>query len=254
MNEELTLFALGLVSLPTIAALYVIFRDAKRPLRTIRAKIVLAAIIFVYIALAFLPLLDNGRFFSVLFVAFPLLYVTFFRKWIRSGSLFPSKWELFIIPFLLLWFDELFSVLDYEGPILQHFIFYAGFYLGIAAVIGFFYRRWQFSFAQLLTIGGLWGVLIEQNFMFPQFLLNGLMGDGESLLAFLFLAPFTFLAYGLYLAMPFLLFYEEIQGHPKAQKRQLVALFVAILTLPLLIWGAWTAVLNLLQINLAGVV
>ncbi len=189
-----------------------------------------------------------------MFVAYPLLYAAGFRNRIRAARIFSTRLALFFLPFFLLWFEELFAVLDYHGPVLQHFVFYLGFYVGIASVIYFFYRGLQFSFAQLFTIGGLWGLLIEGEFMFPEMFMQGIAGDTESLFAFTLAAPFVFITYGLYLAGPFLLFYEEIAVNRPAGVRNVAALFVAAVTVPLLTWGIWTAILGWLGIELSRII
>lgn len=252
--EELNLLFLGIVSFTTIPALYWIFRDPEKLQDSWFFKTILGAIILTFTSFALFPLLMGERFFSALFVAYPLLYAVVFRKWIRSTKIFSTKFALLFLPFLLLWFGELFAVLDYHGPILQHFIFYAGYYIGYVVVIYLFYHRWRFSFAQVLTISGLFGMLIEQEFMLPKFFLQGISGNLEALLFLFLTAPFIFLAHGMYLASPFLLFYDRIKANPKANKRHVFLLFVAILTIPLLAWGIWTMILGALGIDLAGVI
>ncbi|MFV1949865.1 MAG: hypothetical protein ACC633_08045 [Anaerolineales bacterium] len=253
-TEELNLIILGIFSLAAIPVLYWIFRDPSEALNSYLSKALLSIIILAYSGMAVLSLLMGDRFFSALFVAYPLLYAVVFRKRIRSTRIFSTRFTLLILPFFLLWFEELFAVLDYHGPILQHFIFYIGYYVGYVLVIYLFYRRWRFSFAQVLTIGGLFGMLIEQEFMLPKLFLQGISGNLDALLFLFFAAPFIFLVYGLYLAAPFLLFYEEIKVNPKAGKRQVFFLFFAILTVPLLTWGIWTILLSALGIDLAGII
>ncbi len=253
-TEEISLLILGMLSLAVIPTLYWIFKDPSKSLNRNRSAVLLNAIILVYTGLAFFSLALGERFFSALFVAYPLFYGVVFRKRIRSMRIFSTKFGLLLIPFFLLWFGELFAVLDYNGPILQHFIFYTGYYIGYALVIYFFFRRWSFSFAQVLTIGGLFGVLIEQEFMLPQFFLQGISGNLEALLFFFLSAPFIFLVHGLYLAGPFLLFYEDIKVNPKAKKRQVFFLVLALLIIPLLSWGIWSLILSALEIDLVGII
>ncbi len=184
-TEELNLVMLGMFSIGVIPALYWIFNDPSTALNSYLSQALLGGIILAYSGMAILPLLTGERFFSALFVAYPLLYAIVFRKRIRSTRIFSFRFALLILPFFLLWFEELFAVLDYHGPVLQHFIFYLGYYVGYASVIYYLYRRWRYSFAQVLTIGGLFGVLIEQEFMLPHFFLRGISGNREALL-FLF--------------------------------------------------------------------
>lgn len=253
-TEELSLLFLELASLASIPILYWIFKDPSKSLKRNRSVVLLAAIIIIYIGFAFFSFVLGKRFFSSLFVAYPLLYAVVFRKQIRSTRLFSINYGLFVIPFILLWFGELFAVLDYSGPILRHFIFYTGYYIGYALVILFFFRRWSFSFAQVLTIGGLFGVLIEQEFMLPKLFIQGISGNFEAFIFFLISAPFIFLVHGLYLAGPFLLFYEEIKINPNANKRHVFLLCLALLFVPLLSWGIWSFVLTAFNINLIGII
>jgi hypothetical protein len=197
-------------------------------------------VILAYLAAALLPLLEGQRFFSALFVAYPLLYVTLLRRPLRSLFGVLPKWlGLFAAAFFLHWFEELFVVLDDRGDIRAHLIEYAGFYLGYATTVAFLYTRWKFSFAQVFTVGGLWGVLVEQNFAGPAMLFAGLRGEAGALVNFIFFASFIFIVYGLYLAGPYLLFREDLQtGRPVGWK-QLMLAYVSIVVVPLAAWGAW---------------
>ncbi len=251
---ELSILVLEILSLAAIPTLYWIFKDPSINLNNNRSAVLLNAIILAYSGLAFFSLALGERFFSALFVAYPLFYGIVFRKRIRSMRIFSTKFGFLLVPFFLLWFGELFAVLDYNGPILKHFVFYIGYYIGYALVIFFFYRRWSFSFAQVLTIGGLFGVLIEQEFMLPQFFLQGISGNLEALLFFFLSAPFIFLVHGLYLAGPFLLFYEDIKVNPKAKKHQVFFLCIALLIIPLLSWGIWSLFLSALEFNMVGII
>ena len=242
------------ISWIVIPTLYRIFRSPEDVLSGEKSKGTIRLIFFVYAGLTILSLMLGGLFFSALFIAFPLFYAVLYRDRIRNSKLFSSRLALFTVPFLLLWFEELFAVLDYQGPILNHFIHYIGYYLGYALVIYLFFRRRRFSFAQVLTIGGLFGVLIEGEFMLPQFLIQGLSGNQEAILFLVLSAPFIFLTHGLYLAGPYLLFYEEISSHPEANRRQVTLLALALLIIPLLAWGIWSMFLAAGGFTPAGVI
>jgi len=253
-NEEISLFLLSLLSWASIPALYWIFKDPTQTFKGSFSKVLVKVIILAYTTITIIALLSDQRFFSGLFVAYPLFYSVLIRDRLRSRRLFSSKLALLIVPFFLLWFGELFAVLDYHGPVLQHYIQYIGYYVGYALVIYFFYRRWSFSFAQVLTIGGLFGMLIEQEFMLPQFFLQGISGNSEALLFLFLAAPFIFLTHGLYLAGPFLLFNEEINTNPAANKRQVFLLIIALLIIPLLSWGIWSMILSAFGVDLVGII
>lgn len=242
------------ISWIVIPTLYRLFRDPEDILSGEGSKGTIRLIFFVYAGLTFFSLLLGGLFFSALFIGFPLFYAVLYRDRIRNTKLFSSRLALFTIPFLLLWFEELFAVLDYQGPIIPHFIHYIGYYLGYALVIYLFFRRRKFSFAQVLTIGGLFGVLIEGEFMLPQFLIQGLSGNPDAFIFLVLSAPFIFLTHGLYLAGPYLLFYEEISSKPEANKRQVLLLVIALMIIPLLAWGIWSMVLTAGGFNPAGVI
>jgi len=253
-SDEIILLLLGFISLITLPMLYWLFREPENVLVSPRRRAVLWAIVLAYAGVMVLALLVGVRFFSALFVAYPLFYLLLGKRWMGEKRPFSPPIALFIIPFFLLWFGELFAVLDYNGPILPHFTFYLGFYAGIALVFAFFNGRWQFSLLQLFTIGGLWGVLIEQNFLFPALFLQAIMGDGGAFFTILFSALFVFIIYGLYLAAPFLLLYERVEANPRAGKRPAVFLFIAIVIVPLLVWGVWNWLLTALGMDLTGVV
>lgn len=252
--DDILLVILSLISWVTIPTLFRILKDPAELLTDARSKRPVKLIISIFSGLTVLALLIGGQFFSALFVAYPLFYAVIFRDRIRSTRLFSNRFALFTIPFFLLWFEEIFAVLDYQGQILPHFIHYIGYYLGYALVIYIFFRRRSYSFAQVMTVGGLFGVLIEGEFMLPQLFITGLSGDAESLLFMVITAPFIFLTHGLYLAGPFLLFYEEISIRPTATKRQVLMLAITLLIIPLLAWGIWSMILSSVGFNPIGVI
>jgi hypothetical protein len=253
-SDNLFLLIVSVISWIVLPALYRIFKKPGDVLSGERSRAAVRLIIFTYLGLTIFSLLVGGRFFSALFITYPMFYAVIYRQQIRSTKLMSSKFALFTIPFLLLWFEEIFAVLDYQGQILPHFIHYIGYYLGYALVIYIFFRRRSYSFAQVLTIGGILGVLIEGEFMLPQFLLQGLSGNPDALLFMILSAPFIFLTHGFYLAGPYLLFYEEVSSLPKANKQQVIFLAIALLIIPLLAWGIWSMILGAGGFNPAGVI
>jgi len=256
LETLLLLLLICLISIPATLALYWALKNPEEAFSPGVRRNTIALIVIVYVAFALFPLLYGQSSFTSLLVAYPLLYAVLFRERVRAmlGAYSEKGLILFTASFLLLWFVEVFVVLDfYPELLIQHLLGYAGFYLGIALTIILFYRRWRYSFSQLFTIGGLWGVIIEQEFRGPKLLLSGMTGDFESLLNFILLAAHTFPVYGLYLTSPYLLFYEEFKGSERTSRWQSLVLFVAILIIPLLTWGIWSLVLGGLGIDLSGV-
>ncbi|MCA9460055.1 MAG: hypothetical protein KC550_05905 [Nanoarchaeota archaeon] len=114
----------------------------------------------------------------------------------------------------------------------------------MASTLFFFLKKYHFKFLSVLTIGGLWGVIIEQNFKGPIMLFTDPFG-------FPFFALFTFLVYGFYLGGPYLLFYEEFNKKEKKEANiwNKILFFICISIIPLLTWGLWLGFLSLLGIN-----
>jgi hypothetical protein len=187
--------------------------------------------------------------YSLLFFTYPLAYAVLFRDRFRSvlGDTPADPVKLYAVLFVLLLAEELFVIGDSGNPLGTHLIFYAGYYIGIMLTIVVLYRRWSYTLPQVFIVGGLWGVLIEQNFAGPTMLLSG---DIVTLLAF---GPFVFVVYGLYLAGPYLLFYEELKMRGQTHKQQTLILFVAITIIPLITWFLWSGLLDVLNISTAGV-
>lgn len=231
-----------------------------------KRKIVTAfALLFVIIPI--LSAWEGENVLYLLFVGYPLLYAIVLRNRIRN-SVAPenrSQTYIFFATFFLLLAAEIPVATGYimsgYGPnglteahysgvasILKHLILYTGFYIGIALTLLFFYRRWRFTPIQVFTIGGLWGLLIEQGFYGSKLLLSGTLTD------FIAFASFTFPTYGLYLAGPLLLFYEEFHLAPSTSRWQSVALFLAIASIPLITWALWEALLGATPLDLSEVI
>lgn len=161
-----------------------------------------------------LGFLAEDPFYSLAFILIPLIYGFVIREKLRiilKPFLF-NNFFLFIILFLFLFILEISAGLDQKENILIHQLKYFGFYFGMASTLFFFLKKYHFKFLSVLTIGGLWGVIIEQNFKGPIMLFTDPFG-------FPFFALFTFLVYGFYLGGPYLLFYEEF--NKKEKKKQI---------------------------------
>jgi hypothetical protein len=199
----------------------------------------IALAVLAYGVIVLLSAWSGSPFYSLLFVAYPLIYGVLLRRPVRA---LVNRINPVIVVFGLLWFSELFAALDIadRDPVGRHMVVYAGFYVGLALVVTFFLSRWRFTFATLFTVGGLWGVLIEQQFAGPVMLLAG------DFAGFALFASLIFGVYGLYLAGPFLLFYEEWSANPNRSRLQAPLLLVAVAGVPLLTWAIWTGLLGLL--------
>lgn len=203
---------------------------------------VLWLVVMVYSGLVVLATTGEKPFYSPLFVVFPLLYAVLLRGTVRSllGRWKQSRIGQAIIIFLLIWFSEIFAALDIASydPIGRHMWNYIGFYIGLTLVIVFFLSRWRITFPALFTVGGLWGILVEQQFLGSKILLSG------NLSGFQIFASIVFPVYGSYLVGPYLLFYEEWKITTTRTRWQYVLLFVALTVIPLVTWSIWTLLLN----------
>jgi hypothetical protein len=197
-----------------------------------------------YAALAGLAATGEKPFFSPLFIVFPLLYSVLLRKGVRRlfAGLIRSRNGRYILVFALIWFSEIFAALDIASydPLGRHMLNYVGFYIGLALVIVFFLSRWRYRFPALFTVGGLWGILVEQQFLGSKMLLSG------NIIGFLIFASIVFPVYGFYLAGPYLLMYEELSENPRFSRWQYILLFIALSIVPFVTWGIWTLLLKLL--------
>jgi hypothetical protein len=179
--------------------------------------------------------------FSLLFVAFPILYGVLLHRQVRAlfRRWIGSRIGRFVLVFALLWFSELFAALDIadRDPVGRHMIVYLGFYVGLALVITFVVPRWQYGFAALYTVGGLWGITVERQFAGIQMLVAG------DLISFIAFASLIFSVYGLYAAGPYLLLHEEWSGHRPAPHWRHIVLFVLLAVVPLVTWGIFNLIL-----------
>jgi len=96
-------------------------------------------------------------------------------------------------------------------------------------------------------VGGLWGVLVEQQYAGPKMLASGAVVEA---LAF---GLYIFPVYGLYLAAPRLLFFEEFSLSRRTSRWQSIWLFLGISVLPLASWLLWSAILGKLGFDRTGV-
>ena len=143
-----------------------------------------------------------------MFVYLPLLWSVVFREQLRVvlGKVKQSIIFRSIFCAMLLMIPETSLSLDTKYDIRTHLLTFLGFYLGLLCVFLLFNRQYKsLSFVQLYTVGGILGVIFEQNFQGLVLLFSG------KFIEFLLFAIIIFQVYGFYLASPKLLFYEELQ-------------------------------------------
>jgi hypothetical protein len=109
-----------------------------------------------------------------MFVAYPLIWSILLRDRLRRLVPIPAPFWLMAVGIcLLLWFEETWVIVDHRSPPLRHYVHYFGFYLGVTATILWLYTRYRYNALQTFTVGGLWGVLVEQQFAGPKMLATG---------------------------------------------------------------------------------
>lgn len=215
----------------------------------------------VFTLLALLPLVAHSKDRSLFhfFLIFPLLYAVLFRK-ITRFFIYPArKWLKlrYLIIFVSTWIIETFLVIDYNRTGFQqnygverkiiygnpealglHLYSYIGFYVGLALVLGFFLWKYKISLKWAFITGGLWGVLVEQNFLGIKMLFTNPV-------LFSVFGPWTFITYGMYVAGAYLLFYEEISGQDRKETKYLkLKFFLALAIIPLVSWGLWSKLIG----------
>ena len=105
-------------------------------------------------------------------------------------------WLMAVVILLFLWIEETWVIVDFHSPPLRHYVHYFGFYAGMTAAIIGLYTRYRYTVLQCFIVGGLWGVLVEQQWKGPKLLLSGAIVEA------LTFALYIFPVYGLYLAAP----------------------------------------------------
>jgi hypothetical protein len=229
-------------------AYYWAFKTPEEVFAPGKKRRVIQLIVGVGIAIAVIGMFSSEHAYSALFFAYPPIYAVLLRRRVRAVLAGAARrfLALFGALILLLWPKELFVVGDGPDPLVGHMVFYFGFYIGLALGMAALYRHWHYTPAQAYVIGGLWGVLVEQNFAAPALLFSG------QIVGFLWFAPFVFAVYGLYLAGPTLLFYEEFQSVTATHRRQRLILWVTVVVLPLVCWLLWAALINALGMDTSG--
>jgi hypothetical protein len=242
---------LGIVlalKLPTILILAWVFRHPEESFHFGRRYWGVFAVVAVHILLALLSLTGEKSSLSEMFVAYPLIWSVLLRDRLRRLVPIPASiWLMAVAICLLLWFEETWVIVDYRSPPPRHYIHYFGFYFGITATILWLYIRFRYTALQTFVVGGLWGVLVEQQWMGPKLLVSG--NVVEALTFGLYIFP----VYGLYLVAPRLLFFEEFSVSSRTNRWQGLGLFLGIAVLPLVSWAIWSAVLQAAGFDRSGV-
>jgi hypothetical protein len=131
-------------------------------------------------------------------------------------------------------FTEFLAVLDnLDSPLEERILFHpdpavdlllgVGFYFCIAVIWGILVKKYAFTEKSILVIGGIWGVIVEQDMAV---LLSPLQ---VGVVGFLFYV-FVFLVYGPFMAIPYVFFKKEFnQVERKERKfRHVVLAFVML--------------------------
>ena len=203
------------IKLPTILILAWAFHRPEEMFRPGRRYWAVLAIAVVHVLLALLSLTGEKSSLSELFVAYPLIWAVLLRNRIRGLLSSPaSAWLMAVAICVLLWFEETWVIVDHHSPPLQHYIHYFGFYFGMTATILWLYCRYRYTVLQTFVVGGLWGVLIEQQFAGPKMVFSGAVVQA------LGFGLYIFPVYGLYLAAPRLLFFDEFSRSNRTSRWQ----------------------------------
>lgn len=242
---------LGIVlvlKLPTILILAWVFLHPEEACHPGRRYWGVFTVVAVHILLALLSLTGEKSSLSEMFVAYPLICSVLLRDRLRRLVPIPASFWLMAVGIcLLLWFEETWVIVDHRSPPLRHYIHYFGFYFGVTATIVWLFTRYRYAAIQTFVVGGLWGCLVEQQFAGPKMLASGAVV--EALTFGLYIFP----VYGLYLAAPRLLFFEEFSLSNRTNRWQGLWLFLGITVLPLVTWAIWSAGLQAAGFNRTGV-
>jgi hypothetical protein len=242
---------LGIVlalKLPTILILAWVFLHPEESFHSGRRYLGVLTVVAVHILLALLSLTGEKSSLAEMFIAYPLIWSVLLRDRLRRLVPVPASFWLMAVGIcLLLWFEETWVIVDHRSPPLRHYVHYFGFYAGTAATIVWLYTRYRYTTLQTFVVGGLWGVLVEQQWKGPKMLASGAVVEA---LAF---GLYIFPVYGLYLAAPRLLFFEEFGLSNRTSRWQGFWLFLGITVLPLVTWAIWSAGLQAAGFNRTGV-
>jgi hypothetical protein len=236
------------LKLPTILILAWAFRQPEEMFRSGRRYWGVFAVVMIHVLLALLSLTGEKSSLSELFVAYPLIWSVLLRDRLRCLLPRPASiWLMAVTICVLLWFEETWVIVDHQSPPWRHYIHYFGFYAGMTATILLLDCRYRYTVLQTFVVGGLWGVLIEQQFKGPKMLFSAAIVDA---IAF---GLYVFPVYGLYLAAPRLLFFEEFNRSNRTSRWQGIWLFLGIAVLPLAAWLLWSAALQVCGFDRTGV-
>ncbi len=242
---------LGIVlalKLPTILIVAWAFRHPEESFHLGRRYWGVFTVVAVHMLLALLSLTGEKSSLSEMFIAYPLIWSVLLRDRLRRLVPIPASiWLMAVAICLLLWLEETWVIVDFRSPPLRHYVHYFGFYAGMTATILWLYNRYRYSVLQTFVVGGLWGMLVEQQWKGPKMLLSGAVVEA---LAF---GLYVFPVYGLYLAAPRLLFFEEFSASKRTSRWQATWLFLAITVLPLVTWAIWSTILRAVGFDRSGV-
>jgi hypothetical protein len=216
----------------------------------------------VYIILALGPIMAHdatSRSLYHIFFIWPVLCSVLFKNKIKRifGKLFNTTWGKCLVTFIVLIPMEAFLAIDYIrtnyaqnygvekfinytgiGAVFQHLFVFAGLYIGFALVIVLYGLKHQIKPKQGFLVGGLLGIIVEQQFLIPKLLFSG------NIITLLSLGSWTFLIYGWYIAGPLLLFYDSTLNNTGASKKQLWIFAFLFFTVPFISWFLWTSLIG----------
>ncbi|MBU7017778.1 MAG: hypothetical protein HXS44_09725 [Theionarchaea archaeon] len=195
-------------------------------------RIVLSAILFLIVFIT-VPVL-------AVFPLFLFIYSIQSRIQLDTNH-FYIKYTILGIIFGL--FTEILAILDnLDKPPHERILFHpnpgtdlllgVGFYFFIAVMWAFLTRRYTFTVKSIFVIGGIWGIVVEQNAA----ILSSPLTQG--IVIGMFSYVFVFLVYGPFMAIPILFFKDLHVMNRKARKnRHAVLAFIMLCTAYVLAGG-----------------
>lgn len=245
------------LSLPMMFLLLWVFQKPEEAFVPGARRLVAGGVMLFYVFCVFSPkLAGQPLFFCALWNAWGIFYGIFMRRPIRGllGTGTQKYWAVYVAVFLLLWFQEVFVALDDKpGQFISHMVHFLGWYVALTLVIVLL-KPLFCSVRQVFTIGGVWGIFIEQRHLGIELLHGALQRDAliphwQELWSFVAFASFIFGVYGFYLAGPALLFHEEYCRPPREHKPwKSLTLFFATWIVVVLATSLWGYLLRLLGI------
>ena len=216
----------------------------------------------IYTIIAFGPVMakdDSSRSLYHIFFIWPVLYSILFKERIKKifGKLLNTTLGKCVATFIILIPMEAFLAIDYirthyvqnygvekfihytgVNAIFQHLYVFTGLYIGFALVIVLYGLKAKITPSQGFLVGGLLGIIVEQQFLIPKLLFSG------NIITLLSVGSWTFLTYGWYIAGPILFFYDSSSNKNGLSKKQLWIFAILFFTVPFISWFLWTSLIG----------